>query len=95
MVNVNQKEKQYVYFMHSISHEKRRNEIEKSINKMFVPGKVLVRGAWVDFTHIATANNVNSPMYSDAIIVAEGYKEDMNFKHPKSIFPVQAQVGRM
>ena len=71
------KKRQYAYFIYSSSQHNVREETDSRLGKVFVPGEVLVGGQWKKFTHI-----LNSPdtVYSDAVIVAKGYLDEMNYK---------------
>ena len=69
---------EYVYFLYSSSQYDMRTEIESGVNKKFIPGKVLVKGEWREFTQIS--KSPSSAMFADSNIVAEGFKSKMNFK---------------
>lgn len=74
--------KNYVYFFYSRNQLSKRNEIDSSIGRRFIPGKVYVDGKQEEFTEILkTAESTNS----DAILVTEGYIENIRYIMPKSI----------
>ena len=73
--------KRYRYFLYSRQQHNMRTEVDKRINKVFIPGKVLSKGKWQSFTEIS-ASPINS--YADTKIVAEGYIEDMTYQNSKS-----------
>lgn len=68
---------EYVYFLYSPTQESMRSEIEAKVNKKFIPGQVNVKGEWKKFTQISTTPS--SKMFADSVIVAEGYRDKMNF----------------
>lgn len=68
---------EYVYFLYSPTQESMRSEIDKGLNKKFIPGQVNVQGEWKKFTQIST--NPSSKMFADAVVVAEGYRDKMKF----------------
>lgn len=69
---------EYVYFLYSAEQFKLRTEVESKVNKKFIPGEVLVNGDWKEFTQISASPT--SPMFVDAKVVAEGYKDRIKFK---------------
>ena len=73
--------KRYRYFLYSKQQHKMREEIDKGINKVFVPGKVFSKGRWATFTEISTTP---SNSFADSKIVAEGYIEDMKYQNNTS-----------
>ena len=75
--------KRYRYFLYSKSQHAMRTEVDRNINKVFSPGKVLSKGKWVMYTEISTKP---SNSYADTRIVAEGYLEDMKYQNPTSIW---------
>lgn len=79
------KSKTYRYFLYSRDQHKTRVEIEKTIGRTFVPGKVLINGQWKTFTEISSTPN-NS--FADATLVAEGYIEDMKYSNHSSKWEV-------
>lgn len=77
------KTKKYRYFLYSKTQHKMREEVDKKLNKVFTPGKVINRGKWIPYTEISiTPTNA----YPDAKIVAEGYLEDMKFQNHMSVW---------
>ncbi len=75
--------KKYRYFLYSKSQHNMRTEVDKNINKVFTPGKVLSRGKWVMYTEISTTPNSS---FADAKVVAEGYLEDMKYQNHTSVW---------
>lgn len=73
----------YKYFLYSATQYKARVEIEKKMKKKYIPGKVLVRGQWKNYTEIS--NNPSNNRFSDSVIIAEGYLENINYTKSKSI----------
>ena len=80
------KVKRYRYFLYSKTQHNMRTDVDKKLNKVFTPGKVLNRGRWVPFTEISISPK-NS--YADTKIVAEGYIEDMKYQNHTSVWGVQ------
>ena len=78
--------KRYRYFLYSKNQHNMRTEVDKKINKVFTPGKVLSKGRWVPFTEISISPT-NS--YADSKIVAEGYIEDMKYQNHTSVWGAQ------
>lgn len=70
--------KRYRYFLYSKEQHKMREEIDRNINKVFIPGKVLSKGRWVTFTDISSTP---SNSFADSKIVAEGYIEDIKYQN--------------
>lgn len=75
--------KRYRYFLYSKEQHKTRTDVDKTINKIFNPGKVLVNGQWKSFTEISIKP---SNSYADTKIVTEGYLEDIKYKNPTSVW---------
>lgn len=75
-------EKRYRYFLFSQSQYQLRQETEEKLGKTYIPGRVLSRGRWRDFTEISTTPSNNK--FADAKIVAEGYLENMKYEMNKS-----------
>lgn len=75
--------KKYRYFLYSKTQHNLRSEVDRTINKIFTPGKVFSKGKWVTFTEIST---VPSNKYADTKIVAEGYIEDMKYQNHTSVW---------
>lgn len=78
--------KKYRYFLYSKDQLKLRTEVDKKINKVFIPGKVLTKGHWQEYTEISL-KPTNS--FADSRIVAEGYLEDMKYQNHTSIWGAQ------
>lgn len=75
--------KKYRYFLYSKSQHAMRVEVDKKINKVFSPGKVLWKGRWIPYTEVSL-KPTNS--YADTKIVAEGYIEDIKYQNPTSLW---------
>ena len=71
----------YRYFLYSDSQYRMRREIEATINKKFIPGKVLYKGKWKNFTEISSSPDNG---FSDCKVVAEGYLGDMQYQDFRS-----------
>lgn len=56
--------KRYRYFLYSQSQYKLRSEAELSLGKQYIPGRVLTKGRWKDFTEISTTPSNNK--FADA-----------------------------
>lgn len=69
--------KRYKYFLYSREQYTLRKNIENARNKDYVPGKVMNKGRWRDFTEICESP---SNSYSDATVVAEGYIETIKYQ---------------
>lgn len=78
--------KKYRYFLYSKSQHKMREEVDKKLNKVFTPGKVLNRGKWQLFTEISLTP---SNSFADSKIIAEGYLEDIKYQSHTSTWRVQ------
>lgn len=77
----NESKKTYKYFLYSREQYQHRLEIERTIGRIFNPGKVLSRGEWRNFTDISSSP---SNSFADSKIVAEGYIEDMKYTNHNS-----------
>lgn len=77
----------YKYFIYSKQQHDTRTEVDKTINKVFTPGKVLVRGVWTPYTTVTT--DPKTVKFSDAKIVAEGYIDNIKYQEPTSIWGAQ------
>lgn len=78
--------KRYRYFLYSKTQHNMRTEVDKKINKVFTPGKVLHKGRWVPFTEISvTPTNA----FADTKIVAEGNLEDIKYQNHTSVWGAQ------
>ena len=75
-------EKRYRYFLFSQSQYQLRTETEETLGKTYIPGKVLSKGRWRNFTEISSTPSNNK--YADAKIVAEGYLVNMEYVMNKS-----------
>lgn len=74
--------KNYRYFFYSEQQIKKRNDIESTIGKRFLPGTVYVDGKQEKYTEIC---KTNQSLYSDAKLVTEGYLEDMVYTRTTSV----------
>ena len=74
----------YRYFIYSKYQHDMRVQVDKNINKVFTPGKVLVRGNWVPYTTLT--NDPDTVNFPDAKIVIEGNINDINYQEPTSIW---------
>ena len=77
------KVKRYRYFLYSKTQHSTRVAVDKKINKVFTPGKVLTRGRWVPYTEISYKQTNAFP---DTKVVAEGYLEDMKYQNHSSVW---------
>lgn len=77
--------KRYRYFLYSSSQYDMRVDIDKNVHKVFVSGKVFIKGKWAPFTEISSSPNNT---FADSKIVAEGYLEDMKYQNPTSVWEV-------
>ena len=71
------------YFMYSRAQHREQDTIAAKINKRYVDGTVLIKGAYKPFTEITS---VPKNRYSDVVIVAKSEKDnlsDMTFENPK------------
>ena len=78
--------KRYRYFLYSKTQHNMRTEVDKKINKVFTPGKVVSKGRWVPFTEISVSP---TNAYPDTKIVAEGYLEDIKYQNHTSVWGAQ------
>lgn len=78
--------KRYRYFLYSKTQHNMRTEVDKKINKVFTPGKVLNKGKWHPFTEISVSPK---NAYADAKVIAEGYLEDMKYQNHTSVWGAQ------
>ena len=74
----------YKYFIYSKYQHDMRIEVDKKINKVFSPGKVLVKGTWVPYTTLT--NNPDTVNFPDAKIVIEGNINEIKYQEPTSIW---------
>ena len=80
------KAKKYRYFLYSKSQHQMRTEVDKKVNKVFIPGKVFSNGKWYQYTEMSTTP---TNAFADAKVVAKGYIEDMNYQIHTSIWGAQ------
>lgn len=69
--------KRYKYFLFSREQFQMRKQVENSRNRDYVPGRVMNKGKWRDFTEICESP---TNRFSDSVIVAEGYIENMEYQ---------------
>lgn len=69
---------QYRYFLFSNEQYRLRQKAELSLGKTYIPGRVLNRGKWNDFTEISSSPS--NYKFADAKVVAEGYLDRMTYK---------------
>lgn len=72
----------YKYFLYSRQQFLLRKEVEGKLGKTYIPGKVLYKGAWRDFTEISDTPENNK--FSDAKVVTEGYLDKVQYKNATS-----------
>ena len=77
------KTKRYCYFLYSKTQHSTRVAVDKKINKVFTPGKVLTKGKWLPYTEISYKKTNSFP---DTKIVNEGYLEDMKYQTHTSVW---------
>lgn len=75
-----EKVRQYRYFLYSQAMEVMRTELEARVNKLFIPGKVLVNGDWKPFTQLSTSAENNA--YADSKLVTKGYTDEIQYVMP-------------
>lgn len=66
----------YVYFLYSETQLKERTQIEKSMSRVFTPGKVVVNGKKMVFTELS---GKPSNRYPDCKLVTQGFKSKMTY----------------
>lgn len=69
----------YVYFLFSEEQKTFRENVERTLNRKFIPGAVMVNGVRKRFTEMSLKNTGN---YPDTKIVAEGLRSTMKFTQP-------------
>lgn len=79
---------QYRYFLFSNEQYKLRKKAELSLGKTYIPGRVLNKGRWYDYTEISQTPSNNR--YADAKIVAEGYLDRMTYRQSTSEWTVRS-----
>lgn len=70
----------YKYFLYSRQQYMLRTEVEKKLGKTYIPGKVLYRGKWRDYTEISDTPTNNK--FSDAKVITEGYLDKIQYENP-------------
>ena len=74
--------RRYVYFLFSRDQYNLRLQTEQKLGKLYVPGKVLVRGQWRDYTEIS--NTWSNNKFADAKLVAEVYLDSIQYTQSTS-----------
>lgn len=74
--------RKYRYFIFSQKQYNERVDAENKLGKQYIPGKVMVRGAYKDFTEISTSPS--NSRYADGKLVAEGYLDELRYIMNKS-----------
>lgn len=69
----------YKYFLYSRQQYLLRTEVEAKLGKTYIPGKVLYRGRWRDYTEISDSPTNNK--FSDAKVITEGYLNNIEYKN--------------
>lgn len=88
MAVVQDKQREYGYFLYSSAQHKMRQQVEEQLGRKFIPGRVLVNGNWKTFTQISSSpSNI---AYGDAKIVAKGYLDEMNYTNCSNKWKVQS-----
>jgi hypothetical protein len=80
MANIKEKDS-YVYFLYSETQQKERTAIDKSMNRVFKVGIVVVNGRRKYFTEISKKN---TNRYPDCKVVAEGIASKFTYTKPYS-----------
>ena len=74
--------RKYRYFIFSQKQYNERVDAKNKLGKQYIPGKVMVRGAYKDFTEISTSPS--NSRYADGKLVAEGYLDELRYIMNKS-----------
>lgn len=82
-LTVDAKRRKYVYFLYSTSQLDIRTNTDATLGKQFVPGEVLINGSWKQYTQISEKP---ANQFSDTIIIAQGYTDEMKYTQSKSIW---------
>lgn len=84
---VNDKNREYGYFLYSRTQHKMREEVEEKLGKKFIPGQVLVNGKWKYFTQISKTSE--STMYGDSVLITKGYLDEIKYTNCTNKWKVQ------
>ena len=76
--------KHYKYFLYSRAQYDECTNAEANLGKTYIPGKVLVNGRWKPYTEIS--NTPSNNRFADAVIVAQGYIEDMKYQRNTNVW---------
>lgn len=74
--------KKYRYFIFSQKQYQERVDAENKLGKRYIPGKVMVRGVYKDFTEIS--NSPSNSRYADGKLITEGYLDELKYIMNKS-----------
>lgn len=74
--------RKYRYFIFSQKQYNERVDAENKLGKQYIPGKVMVRGAYKDFTEISTSPS--NSRYADGKLITEGYLDELKYIMNKS-----------
>lgn len=69
----------YKYFLFSQQQFLLRSEVEAKLGRTYIPGKVMYKGRWRDFTEISDTPTNNK--FADAKVITEGYLDKVQFKN--------------
>lgn len=75
----------YLYFMYSVEHVNKRNEVESALGRRFECGTVVKSGRKAKFSYVGTSKTFFLKEYPDAKIIAEGYKKNMVYEEPSIV----------
>lgn len=69
----------YKYFLYSRQQFLLRTEVEAKLGKTYIPGKVMYKGRWRDFTEISDTPTNNK--FSDAKVITEGDLDKIQYQN--------------
>lgn len=69
----------YKYFLFSQQQYALRKEVEAKLGRIYVPGKVLSKGRWKDYTEISDSPTNNK--FADAKVITEGYLDKIQYQN--------------
>lgn len=84
-VNASNNKGAFRYFLYSRAQHSLREETDLKLGKTFKPGEVLVNGNWKQYTQISPSP---SNQFSDSVIVAKGYLNEMRYTNFTSLWKV-------
>ena len=73
----------YKYFLYSQQQVNDRNSILDKMNKVFLPGTVIINGRKKEFSTLSDKPEL--PRYNDTRIVAEGDTDNLSYTNPGSV----------